>query len=554
MSDVVVSADIRQNLVIVRSPEACMKFIEELINMLDIASPEAAIKIFQIEHADARSLVSALERFIPSNMAGMPGPQLSASTEGEALIPIRFVADVRSNRILAAGSAGDLLIVEALLLELDREDTLNRVEMVYFLKNMKAVNVARTVTEYLRSNRLIQQEAPGVISPFQQIESEIVVVADESSNSLVISATPRYSDRIMKLIKQIDRTPQQVVINVLIAEVTLSEDKEWAAELGFQDPLLFGRSINGISSQLVDGNVIPGTGVLPGFNFNNPVNSLGLGNYLPGTVGTQMLTNFGASRAGGGLTFSASSDYLNIMLRALHSKNRLEVLSSPTITAINNQEAILAVGQEVPRVEGNTATQGVILPNVTDRSVQMLLRITPTVSPEGTIVMAVSLIKDKVGAYMEVAGQRTQSIDTASLVTAVSAANNQTVVLGGLITRDETKDVKKVPVLGDIPLFGKLFRHEADKTIRKELLVILTPRILDSQDDLDRTRQLQLARMNWCLKNVVETHGDIGAYSVVSQRPYTGNVPISTPEPVKMEELQPIFAPTLPTPTLPQKN
>jgi len=538
MSDVAISTDPQNNVVIVRAPEACMEFIEELIKMLDIASPEAAIKIFQIENGDANSLVTMLTSLIPSNVEGTPGPQLPGSTEGEALIPIRFAVDRRTNSIVAAGSVGDLMIVEALLTSLDREDSLTREQTVYFLKNMKAENVAATVNEYIRSRRSIQQESPGVISPFQQIESEVIVVSDVESNSLIISATPRYYDEIIKLIEEIDRTPPQVVINVLIAEVMLSENKEWAAELGLQDPILFGRGG-------------------PGMNFNNISDPLGnsAGTH-PGSVASQMLTNFPGAigRAGGGLVFSASSDYLDIMLRALHSNNRLEVLSSPQITTMNNQQAVLSVGQTVPRSRGTQTINNVTSQNIVDVDVNMMLTITPTISPEGTIVMAVVVVKDKVGGYVDVAGQRMQSIDTSNLGTMISAANNQTVVLGGLITKEETRDIKKVPFLGDIPLLGKFFRHEADKTVRKELLVILTPRIVKSQEDMEHVKQLEMARMNWCLKNVVETHGDIGAYSVVSPRPYTGNIPVIMPGPVKMEELQPILAPTLPTPTLPKRN
>jgi hypothetical protein len=136
----------------------------------------------------------------------------------------------------------------------------------------------------------------------------------------------------------------------------------------------------------------------------------------------------------------------------------------------------------------------------------------------------------------------------------ISAANNQTVVLGGLITKEEKTVRRKIPLLGDIPLLGKFFRQELDKTSRKELLVILTPRIVKNSDDMDQVRQTEMARLSWCLKNVVEVHGDVGAYSVTSPSPYTGNAPVVTPGPVRMESLQPMLAPTLPTPMLPKRH
>jgi type II secretory pathway component GspD/PulD (secretin) len=382
-----------------------------------------------------------------------------------------------------------------------------------------------------------------VISGREQIESAVIIVPDVESNSLIISATPRHHVEIMKLIKELDKSPPQVVIQVLIAEVTLSEDKEWAAELGLQDPLLYRRGGPG-------GTLGSGPGVL----FNNADNPIAntYANH-PG-LGTQMLSNFGGAGAlsalgPGGLAIQASSEYLNIRLRALQDKKRLEVLSRPTVTAINNTRAIISVGQSVPRPTGGTTNQyGVIENKIEYIPVNLELRITPTISPEETIVMHVGLQKDTAG--------NNAVIDQAQLITDISAANNQTVVLGGLITKDETKTRKKVPLLGDVPVLGKMFRHEIDGTIRKELLVILTPSIIQSQEDMERVKQMEYARMSWCQKNVVQVYSELGAYSVVSERPYTGNAPVFTPEPVKMDDLIPLApqVPTLPTPVLPKRD
>jgi len=544
MSDVSISTDVRQNQIIIKAPDSCMTFIKELVALLDIAGPEAEIKIFQIEHGDASSMVGMLTSLFPAPEDGSPGPQLPGSANEETLIPPRFAVDQRSNSIVAAGAPGDLKVIEALVYSLDREDQLSRKLEVYCLKNQKALPVAETIMNYV-NNRLQVQEASvasGVISNYQHLESAVTVTPDEASNSLIISATEKYYDEIMDLIKKIDKSPPQVVVKVLIVEVTLSEDKEWAAELGLQDPLMFAKR---------GGNLL--------FNSGNGSNSLGSGSGAPGTVGSQILSNFGAGRVGeggyGGLVFSASSDYLNIMLRALHEKKRLEVLSNPQITTMNNQIATISVGQKVPRSRGGTMNQqGVMDYKVEDVDVALELGITPTISPEGTIVMIVVLRKEKIGTEVSVGEDRIATIDSANLNTMISAANNQTVVLGGLITKDENKTRRKIPLLGDVPVLGKMFRQELDSTIRKELLVILTPRIIESQEDLEQVKQMEFARMSWCLNNVVDVYGDIGAYNVVSERPYIGNAPVISPGPVKMEDLEPLLAPTLPTPVLPKRE
>ena len=554
MPNVKIDTDVQNNTLIIRAPESCMAFIEELIALLDVSAPEAEVKILEIKYGEARSMIEAIKGLIPSNVEGTPGPQLPGSAGEDALIPIRLYPDVRTNTILAAGSVSDMKTIEALVMALDREDLLSRKNHVYPLKNMKAVitdptridpttgrpvivgGVAVTINEYIRSQLTIQKESPGVISPYQQIESAVIVVPESESNSLIISATPRYFDEIIELINELDRSPPQVVIKVLIAEITLSDGKEWAAELGFQDPLMFLR----------------GSGMF--FNNTGSAN-LPAGGHLPGTVGTQILSNFGAGRdgGGGGMIFSASSDYLTIMLRALHEKRRLEVLSSPQITTMNNVKATVSVGQRVPRYKGTVVNMGVSDDKIEDEKVELELVVQPTISPEGTIVMVVALTKAKIGSEVRVGSKTSTTVDTATLGTMISAANNQTVVLGGLITKDENKIVRKVPLLGDIPYLGKLWRHETSKTERKELLVILTPRIVQNMGGMEDIKQMEMARMSWCLSNVVETYGDMGAYSVVSERPYTGNAPVSKPGPVPVETLQPLETNFL-LPTLPKKD
>jgi type II secretion system protein D len=538
LSNVTIEPDVRTNGIMITAPESCMAFIRELVALMDKSSPEASVKIFQIINGDANSIQSMLTSLFPTVAEGTPGPQLPGAANEESLIPIRFAVDVRTNCLIVAGAPGDLEIIEAMLYEIDREDRLARKNEVYFLKNMKADAVAMTIQTYITSKLTVQEASvtTGVMSAFGQLESAAVVVADTESNSLIISATEKYYDEIMRLIKEIDKSPPQVVIKVLIAEVTLSEDKEWAAELGLQDPLMFSKR---------GGNLL--------FNGGNGSNSLGDGVGAPGTVGSQLLSNFDAGRTGragyGGLVLNASSDYLNIMLRALHEKNRLEVLSSPQITTMNNTRARITVGQEISRMRLVTNQNGTTEQIPEDKDVSLDVMIVPTISPEGTIVMMVVLQKNKLGAV--VAGS--QTFDTASLQTMVCAADNQTVVLGGLLTKEESKLRRKIPLLGDIPVLGKMFRHEMDQTTRKELLIILTPRIVKEQDELEQIKQMEMARMSWCLSNVTQVYGDVGAYNVISERPYTGNAPVIMPGPVKPESLQTIETPFI-APTLPKRN
>jgi general secretion pathway protein D len=160
-------------------------------------------------------------------------------------VPLRFSLDGRTNSIIASGSAGDLQIVEALLLRLDEKDVKQRQNAVYRLKNSPAIAVAAAVNEFLRSERQVQLAAPQTLNLFEQIESEVVVVPEPVSNTLIISATPRFYEEILQLVEQLDAQPAQVVIQVLIGEVMLNNLNEFGVEIGLQDSVLFDRSLLG---------------------------------------------------------------------------------------------------------------------------------------------------------------------------------------------------------------------------------------------------------------------------------------------------------------------
>ena len=256
------------------------------------------------------------------------------------------------------------------------------------------------------------------------------------------------------------------------------------------------------------------------------------------------------------MAFSASSDFIHLQLRALQENNRLEVLSNPQVMTMNNQLATIAVGQKVPRFHGMVPTgwQGQERADIKDEDVELSLAVTPTISPDGTIVMTLVVQNQKLGATVTIQDQPMQVIDNTRIGTQISAADNETVVLGGLITREEEKTLRKVPLLGDIPLIGKFFRQEFNQTRRKELLIVLTPRIVRSPEEMEQIKQMEMARMSWCLKNVSEVAGDVGAYNVAARRPYTGDAPVIRPPPVRMETLQPLGPQPYIAPVLPRRN
>ena len=182
----------RNNTLLVSAPPESMDLLAALIDQLDTEVAVAQIKVFRVINGDANSLIPMLRPCFPRNRSCR---SRHGRREGEtSLVPLRFSVDTRSNSIIATGSEGDLKILEALLLRLDEKGLNERQNEVYRLKNSPAMEVANAINEFLRSERIVQQAAPGVESPFEQIEREVVVVPEMISNSL-ISAPRRDSSR-----------------------------------------------------------------------------------------------------------------------------------------------------------------------------------------------------------------------------------------------------------------------------------------------------------------------------------------------------------------------
>jgi general secretion pathway protein D len=502
LQDVKLTPDSRTNRIFITGPADSLSLVEQLIKSLD-ESPAASaqIKVFQITNGDATDLVQVLRSLFPEQAGVSTVPQLATAEEESSLVPVRFSVDIRTNSIIATGTSGDLKIIEALLLRLDETDSQERVNEVYRLKNSPALDVANAVNNFLRSERVVNQAAPGRQNPFTQIESEVVVVPEPVGNALIISATPRYFEQIMELVEGLDAQPPQVMIQVILVEVELDNLHEFGVELGLQDSLLFDRSLLGSI-------------LTPGYNFNNqPLGNANTAGSLAtrGNVGGQALSHFSLGRTStdtdfGGLVLSASSENVSVLLRAMNQSRNVEILSRPQIMTLDNQPAFIQVGQRVPRIVGTSINQVGQVNTVELENVGLILGVTPRISPEGMVVMEIDAEKSEVGPEIDgipvsisSTGEviRSPRVNITTAQTTVSSASGQTIVIGGLITTNNTTLSRRVPWLSDVPVLGNLFRFDGTKNSRKELLIILTPHVVRGPSEAEYIKQVETARMSW---------------------------------------------------------
>jgi general secretion pathway protein D len=523
LSDVQVTADSRSNAILLSAPAESIDLLEALIKELDqLPGAEAQIKVFQIANGDATDMMNTLQTLFSAqggtsgsqggNMAMTPFgfvPVTGGAGESSTLVPLRFAVDIRTNCIIATGSADALRVVETLLFRLDESDVQNRITVVYRLKNAPTNAVAQAIQNFLDQERQVEQLAAGQNNalPFEQISREVVVVPEVNTNSLIVSTTPKYFEEIKKMVDKLDEQPPMVMIQVLIAEVTLNDTDELGVELGLQDSILFDRSSAGV----------------PGFLFNNQQLGNNTAAANPNLTGTQGLSNFSMGRTNsdvgyGGFVFSASSESISVLIRALKDCNRLNVLSRPQIMTMDNQQANVMVGQQVPTVSGlQTNSTGGTQTGVQYAAVGVILQVWPRISPNDVVLMQIYAEKSDVattgGIPIGVSNGvpiTAPRIDDTRASTTISAPNGQTVVLGGLITKSRSEFHRKVPGLGDVPVLGRLFRYDSVSEKKTELLIILTPHVVRRPEDAEAIKRIEASRMNWCLTDVVNLMSDNG--------------------------------------------
>ncbi|MBR4751918.1 MAG: hypothetical protein IK077_09170 [Thermoguttaceae bacterium] len=525
MMDVDVSADVYHNQLIVTAPEDCMEFMAQLIQLLDVAPKKAQIRFFQVRHGDASQIMKTLQSLLASADDNLTTPTIPQAEGEETFVPVRFGLDTRTNVIIAAAAPRELAIIDALIVALDVKDsgTDDREEVVVQLRNIQALVVAQAIDDYLTQKQTLET-ASEVLSNYQLYESQVIVIPESISNSIIVSAAPDEMEKILDMIETFDKDPPQVVIQVLIAEVTLSNQEEFGIEAGLQDSVSFDRSVITTNGPNVTGN--PGFNITgtPGQNMSTDVSN-------PKDIAGQVLNNFGmgtsnSSLGYGGFVISANSRSIDVTLRALREKNRLQVLSRPQVTAMDNQQAFILVGQRVPRINGTTTTNYGVQMNTTDTPVGLILLVTPRVTQDGKVVMEIGAEKSSLGNDSDATpiysqdGEviKSKSIDTIQAMTAISARDGETVMLGGLLTSAKEKISRGVPYLSDVPILGWLFRYDQEIETRKELLIVMTPRIMRNSADYAETMRKEFIKTTINLDDAMAINGNMGLYDPRTDR------------------------------------
>jgi hypothetical protein len=258
----------------------------------------------------------------------------------------------------------------------------------------------------------------------------------------------------------------------------------------------------------------------------------------------------------GGFVFSLSNDAFSLLIRALRTQGRADILSRPQVMAVDNQAATVAVGQSVPFLGGTVLGVGQSQQNVIYRDVGVILNVVPKIFPDGKVTMRVTPQVSSVAPGTVNLGNGVNSpIFNQQIVdTTVTARDGETVVIGGLITRNVSKTENKIPWLGDLPYLGAAFRYRQEVKTKQELVVILTPRVVRNQFERQRILAEEGRRVDWILGDVVKTQGATGMDPLFRPAMPGGpspsvtdgampTLPLPTPVPAPSGPLAPVLPP-----------
>ncbi|WP_286270372.1 type II secretion system secretin GspD [Thalassotalea hakodatensis] len=451
------------NVFIMTGTAAVVNRLANIIKRVDRAGDQYE-QIIRLEHASAGEMVRIVEALNKSSHGKAGTPSF--------LIP-KIVADERTNSVIVSGEKQARERVAKLVSRLDSELETNGNTRVYYLKYSKAEDLVDVLTGV--SESIEAEENATQTNSRNKQKRNISIEAHSDTNTLVITAQPDMLRSLEAVIRQLDVRRAQVLVEAIIVEVFESDGVnlgvQWYHENGGATQFTNGTvPITSVGAAAVAARGEPGTTVTTIDGNGNPVTTTN-----PDTDGDYSLL---AKLLGSvnGMMFGLVKDDWGAIVQAVSADTNSNILATPSITTLDNEEAHFLVGQEVPIITGSTTGNNNSNPfqTVERQEVGIKLKVTPQVN-EGsgvqlTIEQEVSSVSGSTGVDI--------SINKREIKTTVLADNGATVILGGLIDEDVQESVQKVPLLGDIPIIGHLFKSTNNSKRKRNLMVFLRPTVI----------------------------------------------------------------------------
>ncbi|TSK06785.1 MAG: type II secretion system protein GspD [Geobacter sp.] len=460
------------NLILVIDSAYNIQKILGILKHIDTDQVREGAELVFLKNAAADSVAAMVKDWLSGKQSAKPGAPAAAT--GAAPV----VADTRLNALIIFGSDKDKADVKKLieLVDVVPPTTSSKVN-VYYLENAEATEVAKVLDGLVKGTSTTPAATtPGgtAAAPQQAVfeGGKITITPDKSTNSLVIMASPTDYQNLLQVIQKLDRRSRQVFVQAMIAEVSVNKAKQLGVQWGF-----LGAGSNGTVSTAA---------------LFDPFGSV-----------TNLASSYAAltGTTTGGQALLASAANFPVLLQALQSNGAMNVLSTPNIMTSDNKEAEIFVGENVPFLSGtNLTSTGLSQQSIERKDTGIILKIKPQIS-EGEYVkleiyQEISAVKDFGTATNPNLGSTKRSAKTSVVV-----KNTDTVLIGGLIQDTDQVTESKIPLLGDIPGLGWLFKTKTTKRDKTNLLIMLTPRIIKDARDLAEVSATQRDNFSDAVKN-----------------------------------------------------
>ena len=454
-----IAAVSQPNIVIISDHANNIARLTRMIEQIDVAD-EDEITVVPLREAWVGTVVALLEKLAPEQIGqGATGPQR-----------IQLIANERNNSIVVRGKPRPTAEILKLIDKLDQPATTTGGAQVFRLNHADAVDVANILSALLTGNERTEEGAEAT-----------TIQADESLNAIVARADPGTINELREILAKLDVRRTQVLIEAAVVEVNLSDREDIGVETAIADGQgdtvpLASTSLSGVVSELL--------------------NNLGAENADGGEVNIDVLAGLASVSSPTLAAARINPDGISFggIITALATSSDANLLSTPSIMALDNQEAVIVVGQQVPFRTGSFTTTGDGSSNpfttVQREDVGLTLKVTPHVHEGTSVRMEVdqeitNIVETPIGdaGFADVVTSKRQ------ITTTILAEDQQIIVLGGLIQDNVTQTRRKVPLLGDIPGLGFFFRSTGDSRTKTNLLVFLRPTVIKTVQDVESSAE-----------------------------------------------------------------
>ncbi len=540
------SAYPQTNSLILSDYGANIERVMKIINQLDVPGFEEKLVVIPIKYAKSKDIAELINKIVNKDSssnksgagsfsAGVPrfggSPSGSRTTQGgSGSAYFMVIPDDRTNSLIVVGNTQGIDRVRKLISQLDfkiRPEDAGGV-YVYYVKFGEAEKIAQTLNGIAKDNKPATGGSslggpgggPAALAQQEVFGGDVKIAADKETNSLIITASKQDYEVVLNLLSKIDRARDQVFVEAIILELGLEEKGNYG--VGY---FKFDKESGGVGRA--------------GFNGIGDITSL----LSPAAAVDGALLGFG-SKTPVEITTPAGKQTIPDLvgfLKFLKTVGHTNVLSTPQILALNNEEAEIEVGQEVATsLSTNTGANGITTSTPTFKDATLKLSIKPFISPTSDQIRM--KVEQKTGVPVQGSIKDTLSIAKRSIKTNIVVPDGDTAVLGGLVDNQETESVTKIPVLGDIPILGWLFKSRTIKKTKVNLLVLLTPKIIRSIKDNADLRDKKLSDRIDFIKQTggrdpfgkkIDTlprrvSGKSGANESSTTNPYNADEPIRT--------------------------